>query len=87
MGFLSFSHNRQFDVGGPAKTIRTMHQFNRIMDVYPKSSGHFVSIRRSVGADLFDILVSHRLFSPASRCGRCPFLGEVLYGIHVVAIH
>ena len=30
----------------------------------------------------FDILVSHRLFSPASRCERCPFLDEVLYGIH-----
>ena len=29
----------------------------------------------------FDIIVSHRLFSPASRCERCPFLNEVLYWI------
>ena len=29
----------------------------------------------------FGILVSHRLFSPVSRCERCPFLSEVLYWI------
>ena len=35
----------------------------------------------SVPSAPFDILVSHQLFFPASRCELCPFLNEVLYWI------
>ena len=78
MGFLSFTHDRQLDVGAPARTIRCtnsteswMFILNQVGILYPFG----------VPSAPFDILVSHRLFSPASRCERCPFLDEVLYGI------
>ena len=84
MGFLSFSHNRQLDVDGPARTLRCtnlteswMFILNQVGILYPFC----------VPPAPFDIQLSNRLSSPASRCGRCPSLDEVLYGIHVVAIH
>ena len=74
MGFLLFSHNRQL----PARTIRCtnsteswMFILNQVGILYPFG----------VPSAPFDILVSHQLFSPASRCELCPFLDEVLYGI------
>ena len=83
MGFLSFSHDRQLDVAGPARTIRCTNLTESWMFILDE-----VGILYPFGVPSLpsDIQVSH-VFSPASRCGRCPFLDEELYGKRVVVIH
>ena len=65
MGFLSFSHDRKLDVGAPARTIRCANSTESWMFILNRV-GILYSFR--VPSAPFDILVSHRLFSPAPRC-------------------